>query len=148
MTDDPSKPTRIFDPALYEGHEVPPHFTLIAPRAAAWLFERSDTRLRQMALRGEVATAQVEGWGGKTSRFYAFDDLCDHFGPPSDRLRFLRQFSTTHVWGGERGGAVVTLIVQPPRVAGEEELVGVPQARRVLGADQGSRLFVMEEGNE
>ena len=108
-------------------------YTVISPRAAAWLFQRDDSVLRKLALAGEVPTATVSGWGGKASRFYSFDALCDRYGEPApDHLSFLRYFGCVHV-GGAMNGAATIILVLPP---GVEQINDMSEARRVLAVDE------------
>ena len=92
----------------------PDRYTLIVPSAAAWLFRRSDARLRRLALDGELPTRTVK-WASKPARAYLYTSLVERWGKPHpDRLGALLRLESFQVTS--EGGAVWEILVLRPVV--------------------------------
>ena len=93
----------------------PPILKAATPAAASWLWRISDSRLRRLALDGNLPYRIVTGWGRKPSRAYSFDACARRWGQPDpDRLCLLMTIELLQITGA--GAATWELLVTRPVV--------------------------------
>ena len=92
-----------------------PTIQLVTPRAAAYLWRRTEARMRRLRLDGKLQTRRVEGWGSKPFLAYSFESCRARWGEPdANRLALLLKVEVLQIAGD--GGAVWELIAPRPIV--------------------------------
>ena len=95
--------------------KTPPIVKVATPAAASYLWRISDSRLRRLALDGNLPFRIVTGWGRKPSRAYSYDACVERWGAPDpDRLSLLLKIELVQITGD--GAATWELLVTRPVV--------------------------------
>ena len=96
----------------------PPPVRIVSPAAAAFLWGRSEARMRRLRLDGALPTRRVEGWGGKPFLAYSYEACCARWGEPDpDRLAALLNVQVLQITSA--GSAVWEVIAPRPVVVDE-----------------------------